>query len=108
MPEENQEFGKVDIQKSMIFVHPAPNAPSIAEWFGTIKPHIGAYVPEELVEYEELNQMWQKHRTARSQPAQGTRGQGPGMSVMTVALPERPQQTDGLQEDWVATLVFKI
>lgn len=67
VPEEHEEFGqvdksclglkpaKVDIWKSMIFVHPDPNAPSIAEWFGPVEPHIGPHVPEELVEYEELN-----------------------------------------------------
>ena len=67
VPEEREEFGqvdksclglkpaKVDLWKSMIFVHPDPDAPSIAEWFGPAEPHIGPHVPEELVEYEELN-----------------------------------------------------
>ncbi len=67
VPEEHEEFGKVDksclglkpakvdIWKSMIFVHPDPDAPSIAEWFGPVEAHIGPHVPEELVEYEELN-----------------------------------------------------
>ncbi|PID95897.1 MAG: Rieske (2Fe-2S) protein [Alphaproteobacteria bacterium] len=70
VPEEHEEFGKVDksclglkpakvdIWKSMIFVHPDPDAPSIAEWFGPVEPHIGPHVPEELVEYEELNQSY--------------------------------------------------
>lgn len=67
VPEEHEEFGKidksclglkpakVDIWKSMIFVHPDPDAPSIAEWFGPVEPHIGPHVPEELVEYKDLN-----------------------------------------------------
>lgn len=67
VPEEQEEFGqvdkmclglkpaKVDLWKSMIFVHPDPDAPSIAEWFGPTESHIGPHVPEELVEYEELN-----------------------------------------------------
>ncbi|WP_372573663.1 aromatic ring-hydroxylating oxygenase subunit alpha [Ruegeria jejuensis] len=66
VPEEREEFGQldksclglrpasVDIWKSMIFVHPDPDAPTIAEWFGPVEPDIGPHVPEELVEYEEL------------------------------------------------------
>ena len=67
VPEEHEEFGqvdksclglkpaKVDVWKSMIFVHPDPDAPSIAEWFGPVESHIGPHVPEELIEYPELN-----------------------------------------------------
>ncbi len=67
VPDEHEEYGKVDksclglkpakvdIWKSMIFVHPDPDAPSIAEWFGPVEPHIGPHVPEELIEYEDLN-----------------------------------------------------
>lgn len=65
VPEESEEFGvvdktclglkpaKVDIWKSMIFVHPDIEAPSLASWFGSVEPHIGPHVPEELVEYQE-------------------------------------------------------
>ncbi len=71
VPEEHEEFGqvdktclglkpaKVDIWKSMLFVHPDPNAPSIAEWFGPVEPHIGPHVPEKMVEYEALNQSYE-------------------------------------------------
>jgi len=71
VPEEQEEFGqvdksclglkpaKVDIWKSMIFVHPDPDAPSIAEWFGPTESHIGPHVPEELVEYKELNNSYE-------------------------------------------------
>ena len=71
VPEEHEEFGqvdktclglkpaKVDIWKSMLFVHPDPNAPSIAEWFGSVEPHIGPHVPEKMVEYEALNQSYE-------------------------------------------------
>ncbi|MCA0908666.1 aromatic ring-hydroxylating dioxygenase subunit alpha [Ruegeria marisrubri] len=71
VPEEQEEFGhmdkaclglkpaKVGIWKTMIFVHPDPDAPSIAEWFGPVEPHIGPHVPEEMVEYEALNQSYE-------------------------------------------------
>ncbi|WP_371170836.1 aromatic ring-hydroxylating oxygenase subunit alpha [Aliiroseovarius sp. 2305UL8-7] len=71
VPEEHEEFGKVDksclglkpakvdIWKSMIFVHPDPDAPSITDWFGPVEPHIGPHVPEDLVEYEELNNSYE-------------------------------------------------
>ncbi|WP_052465719.1 aromatic ring-hydroxylating dioxygenase subunit alpha [Phaeobacter sp. S60] len=71
VPEEKEEFGqidksclglkpaKVDIWKSMIFVHPDPNAPSIADWFGPVEPHIGPHVPGELIEYGELKSSYE-------------------------------------------------
>lgn len=71
VPDEHEEYGKVDksclglkpakvdIWKSMIFVHPDPDAPSIAEWFGPVEPHIGPHVPEELIEYEDLNNSYE-------------------------------------------------
>lgn len=67
IPEEHEEFGtvdksclglkpaKVDLWKSMIFVHPDPDGPSIAEWFGPAEPQLGPHVPEELVEYANLS-----------------------------------------------------
>lgn len=66
VPEEVEEFGQVDksclglkpasvdIWKSMIFVHPDSDAPSVAEWFGPAEPHIGLHVPQELVEYPDI------------------------------------------------------
>ncbi len=71
VPEEREEFGqidksclglkpaKVDIWKSMLFVHPDPNAPSIAEWFSPVEPHIGPHVPEEMAEYAALNRSYE-------------------------------------------------
>ncbi|MEM9290778.1 MAG: aromatic ring-hydroxylating dioxygenase subunit alpha [Acidobacteriota bacterium] len=71
VPEEQEEFGqvdkaclglkpaKVDLWNSMIFVHPDPNAPSIGEWFSPVEEYIGPHIPEELVEYEELNQSYE-------------------------------------------------
>ncbi|MEP2027585.1 MAG: aromatic ring-hydroxylating dioxygenase subunit alpha [Paracoccaceae bacterium] len=65
VPEEDREFqgidksclglkpASVDIWKSMLFVHPDPNAGSIMDWFGDIDMQVGPHVPEELPEYEE-------------------------------------------------------
>ncbi|WP_299848277.1 SRPBCC family protein [uncultured Roseovarius sp.] len=67
VPEEHEEFGKVDkschglkrasvdIWKSMIFIHPDADADPITDWFAPAEDQIGPHVPEELVEYEELN-----------------------------------------------------
>ena len=43
----------VDVWRGMLFVHPDPKAPSLAEWFGAVDPHLGHHKPEELVEYTE-------------------------------------------------------
>ena len=65
IPEEQREFADVDksclglkpasveLWRSMLFVHPNPEAGSIMEWFGEIQPHLGPHRPEELVEYPE-------------------------------------------------------
>ncbi|SLN55076.1 Naphthalene 1,2-dioxygenase subunit alpha [Roseovarius albus] len=71
VPEEHEEFGKVDkachglkpasvdIWKSMIFVHPDPDAAPITDWFGPVEEHIGPHVPEELIEYEEARNSYE-------------------------------------------------
>ncbi|MEX3007779.1 SRPBCC family protein [Hoeflea sp. TYP-13] len=71
VPDEEREFGEidktclglkpagVDIWKSMIFVHPDPNAGSIVDWFGKIDALIGPHVPEELPEYEEARNSYE-------------------------------------------------
>ena len=41
----------VDTWLGMIFVHPAPNAEPLADWFDGVADQIGPHRPEELVEY---------------------------------------------------------
>ncbi len=65
VPEEDREFDNidksclglkpaaVDIWKSMLFVHPDPQAGSIMDWFGPVDDMVGPHVPEELPEYDE-------------------------------------------------------
>jgi len=65
VPEEEKEFpnldksclglkpASVDIWRSMIFVHPDPNAGSIMNWFGDVEPYLGSHQVEALVEYPE-------------------------------------------------------
>ncbi len=65
VPEERTEFrgldksclglkpASVDIWRSMIFVHPDPDAGSIMAWFGEVEPHLGPHKVDELVEYPE-------------------------------------------------------
>lgn len=55
VPEEAEEFPKldksclglkpasVDIWRSMIFVHPDPDAGSIMDWFGEVEPYLGPH-----------------------------------------------------------------
>lgn len=71
VPEEQVEFSSVDksclglkpasvdIWKSMLFVHPDPDAGSIMDWFGAIDDQVGPHKPEEMVEYKELNQSYE-------------------------------------------------
>lgn len=71
VPEEHSEFegldksclglkkASVDIWKSMLFVHPDPDAGSIMNWFGEIDSLVGPHVPEELVEYEEARKSYE-------------------------------------------------
>lgn len=65
VPDEEREFkdldksclglkpASVDIWKSMLFVHPDPDAGSIMDWFGDIDTLVGPHVPESLPEYDE-------------------------------------------------------
>lgn len=62
VPDEQTEFGSVDkscfglkpvsvdIWRSMIFVHPDPNAPSITDFFGPVEQHLGPHDVDNLVE----------------------------------------------------------
>ncbi len=71
VPEEDREFqgidksclglkpASVDIWKSMLFVHPDPNAGSIMDWFGDIDTQVGPHLPEELPEYEEARSSYE-------------------------------------------------
>ncbi|CUK09646.1 Biphenyl dioxygenase subunit alpha [Ruegeria denitrificans] len=43
----------VDVWRGMLFVHPDPDAPTLAEWLGEVDPLLGPHKPEELVEYTE-------------------------------------------------------
>ena len=65
VPDEEREFkgidktclglkpAAVDLWRSMIFVHPDPNAGSIMEWFGDIEPKLGPHAVDELPEYQD-------------------------------------------------------
>ena len=71
VPEENSAFqgldksclglkpASVDIWKSMVFVHPDPDAGSILEWFADIDTKVGPHVPQELPEYEEARSSYE-------------------------------------------------
>jgi len=70
VPEENTEFqgldksclglkkASVELWKSMLFVHPDPDAGSIMNWFGDIDAAIGPHTPEDLPEYEDARQSY--------------------------------------------------
>ncbi len=49
----------VDIWRGMIFVHPDPNPPSLAAWFGEVDAHLGPHKPEELLEYPEARNSYE-------------------------------------------------
>lgn len=63
VPEEKEEFANIDkkchglkpasvgVWRSMLFVHPNPDAISLQEWFAPIEPYLGPHKPDELVEY---------------------------------------------------------
>lgn len=71
VPDEHSEFenldksclglkkASVELWKSMLFVHPDPEAPSIMDWFGDIDSRIGPHIPEELIEYEEAKSSYE-------------------------------------------------
>ena len=54
----------VDTWRGLIFVHPDPNADSLAHWFGPVEAYLGPHQPENLVEYvegrsrHEINANW--------------------------------------------------
>ena len=43
----------VDLWRGMLWVHPAPNAGSIMEWFGEVEPFLGPHQVDNLIEYPE-------------------------------------------------------
>ncbi len=63
VPEHKEEFAGIDkkchglkpasvgVWRSMLFVHPDPNAMPVQEWFAPVEPYLGPHKPEELVEY---------------------------------------------------------
>lgn len=71
VPEEEQEFqgidksclglkaASVDVWKSMLFVHPDPNAGSIMNWFGEVDTKVGPHEPETLPEYEDARHTYE-------------------------------------------------
>lgn len=71
VPEEQSEFrgldksclglkkASVDLWKSMLFVHPDPEAGSIMNWFGDIDTRIGPHIPEDLIEYKEARNTYE-------------------------------------------------
>ncbi len=71
VPDEDREFGQidktclglkpasVDIWKSMLFVHPDPDAGSIMDWFGHVDTRVGPHTPQELPEYEEARNTYE-------------------------------------------------
>jgi len=71
VPDEEREFkgidksclglkpASVDIWKSMLFVHPDPNAGSIMQWFGDVDARVGPHKPEELSEYKDAQSSYE-------------------------------------------------
>ncbi|MGH1378945.1 MAG: aromatic ring-hydroxylating oxygenase subunit alpha [Alphaproteobacteria bacterium] len=63
VPEHKDEFADIDkkchglktasvgIWRSMLFVHPDPDAISVEEWFAPVESHLGPHKVEDLVEY---------------------------------------------------------
>ena len=43
----------VDLWRGILWVHPDPDAGSIAEWFGGFETRLAPYTPDDLVEWEE-------------------------------------------------------
>ena len=42
----------VGVWRGLLWVHPDADAPSLAEWFGPIEPHLGPHRVDQLVEYK--------------------------------------------------------
>jgi len=65
VPEKEREFpdldmaclslhgASVDLWRGILWVHPDPEAPSLARWFDGVEPFLGPHRPDELVEYPE-------------------------------------------------------
>lgn len=65
VPDKEREFPGLDIGsvclksasvetwRSMVWVHPDPDAPPLMDWLAGAQDHLGPHRPEELVEYEE-------------------------------------------------------
>lgn len=63
LPEHKSEFKGIDkkcyglkaasvgVWRSMIFVHPSPDAGDVSDWFAPIAPYLGPHKVEELIEY---------------------------------------------------------
>ncbi|WP_333848202.1 aromatic ring-hydroxylating oxygenase subunit alpha [Phaeobacter italicus] len=49
----------VDIWRGMLFVHPDPDPPSLAAWFGEVDALLGPHRPEELVEYPDARNSYE-------------------------------------------------
>ena len=49
----------VDVWRGMLFVHPDPNPPSLAAYFGAVDPFLGPHKVDELVEFEEARQSYE-------------------------------------------------
>lgn len=65
VPDEKREFegidksclglkpAAVDVWRGMIFIHPDPDAGSIAEWVGDLEPKLGPHAVDKLPEYKD-------------------------------------------------------
>ena len=66
VPQRGKEFPDLDpscislfpasvgVWRGLIWVHPDPDAPSLAEWFGGVEPHLGPHRVEQLPELKRL------------------------------------------------------
>ncbi|AXT34867.1 aromatic ring-hydroxylating dioxygenase subunit alpha [Phaeobacter sp. LSS9] len=72
VPDEDREYpngidksclglkpARVDVWRGMLFVHPDPQAPGLAQWFGAVDPYLGPHKPDELVEYPEARKSYE-------------------------------------------------
>ncbi|WP_405110054.1 Rieske 2Fe-2S domain-containing protein [Phaeobacter sp. BS52] len=72
VPDEDREYpngidksclglkpARVDVWRGMLFVHPDPQAPGLAHWFGAVDPYLGPHKPDELVEYPEARKSYE-------------------------------------------------
>ena len=71
VPEHKTEFQGIDkkchglkpasvgVWRSMIFVHPDPDAQSVDAWFAPVTPYLGPHEPETLIEYPDTAQTFE-------------------------------------------------